>query len=131
MARVVRQPLKGRRRTDQTQQHQISSDPHQTGDDDALNLIFQVFGSHDLLPVTKHESIDLQITAFAAVTVQQCVQSWYGSITNDHEFILEIRAMVITLLQELYRRFEQVDLQMLVMNELPAVLDDHIQGTTE
>lgn len=83
------------------------------------------------MPITKDERIDLQITAFAAVTIQQCVQTWYGSITNDHEFILEIKAMVISLLQELYRRFKQVDLQVLAMGELPAVLDDHIQGTTE
>lgn len=124
MAQGVRQP---RRRAGQLQ-HQHSDNSHQPGKDEASDLIFSVFGSRDALEISQDRNVDLQVTALVAAITKQSIQSWYGLITDDQEFVEAVRSMIQAMLQQVYRRSQTMDIRALVLDEIPALIDDHLQG---
>lgn len=84
---------------------------------------------HDLLPpLTSRNDVDLELYAFLAIVLRDFVQSWYSNITADESFVTEIIHIVAHCSRALEQRLRKLDLESLVFNELPEVLDQHIAG---
>ncbi|KAK0938017.1 hypothetical protein LTR29_010465 [Friedmanniomyces endolithicus] len=83
----------------------------------------------DLLPrLTSRADIDLQLYAILAVVLSQFVQSWYNRITPDADFISEVVQIVAHCTRELEQRLKLVNLDLLLLDELPGLLDAHLQA---
>jgi PXA domain-containing protein len=84
---------------------------------------------HELLPpLTSSNGLDLQLYAIIAVVLKEFVQSWYGKITPDHIFIDEILRVISHCARALEERIRKVDLEALVLDEIPRLIDSHISG---
>jgi PXA domain len=84
---------------------------------------------HELLPpLTSSNEIDLQLYAIIAVVLKEVVQSWYGKITPDHAFVDEILRIVAHCTRALEERIRNVDLEALMLDEIPRLVDAHITG---
>ncbi|KAM4060220.1 PXA domain-containing protein [Hirsutella rhossiliensis] len=82
---------------------------------------------HDLLPpLTSRNDVDLELYAFLAIILRDFVQSWYGNITADESFVAEIVHIVAHCSRALEQRLRKLDLESLVFDELPEVLDQHV-----
>ncbi len=82
-----------------------------------------------LLPrLTSRSDIDLQLYAILAVVLSQFVQSWYNRITPDADFVGEVVQIVAHCTRGLEHRLKLVDLDSLLLDELPGLLDAHLQG---
>ncbi|CAM1505377.1 Fc.00g110140.m01.CDS01 [Cosmosporella sp. VM-42] len=81
----------------------------------------------DLLPpLTSRNDVDLQLYAFLAIILREFVQSWYNKITTDENFVAEIIHIIAHCTRALEQRFRKVDLESLVLDEIPDLLDKHI-----
>jgi hypothetical protein len=84
---------------------------------------------HELLPpLTCSNNLDLQLYAIIAVVLKEFVQSWYGKITPDHVFIDEILRIVAHCTGALEERIRNVDLEALLIDEIPRLIDSHVTG---
>lgn len=84
---------------------------------------------HDLLPpLTSSNAIDLQLYAIVAVVLKEFVHQWYGKITPDHAFVDEILSVVAHCTRALEERARNVDLEGLLLDEIPRLMDNHITG---
>jgi splicing suppressor protein 51 len=103
--------------------------PHQLGDkgrgDAAAKPIEEL-----LPPLTSRNDVDLQLYAFLAIILRDFVQSWYSKITPDVTFIEETIQIVAHCTTALEQRFRKLDLESLLLDELPDLLDKHINGKT-
>ncbi|KAG9257324.1 PXA domain-containing protein [Emericellopsis atlantica] len=79
-----------------------------------------------LPPLSSRNDVDLQLYAFLAIILRDFVQTWYSRITTDEAFILEIVHTVAHCTRALEQRFRKVDLESLLLDELPDLLDKHI-----
>jgi hypothetical protein len=85
---------------------------------------------HELLPpLTSSNAIDLQLYAIVAVVLKEFVHTWYGKITPDHAFVDEILRVVAHCTRALEERARIVDLEALMLDEIPRLVDNHITGT--
>lgn len=85
---------------------------------------------HELLPpLTSRNDVDLQLYAFLAVILKEFVQAWYSKITPDESFTAEIVQIVAHCTRALEQRLRKVDLENLLFDEIPDLLDRHITGT--
>ena len=75
--------------------------------------------------------MDLQLYAIIAVVLKEFVQQWYGKITPDHVFIDEILRIVAHCTRALEERIRTVDLEALLLDEVPTLVDNHITGIVE
>ena len=82
-----------------------------------------------LPPLTSSNDIDLQLYAIIAIVVKDLVQSWYGKITPDQGFVEEVVRVVAHCTTQLESRLRNVDLECLVLDELPELVENHIDGT--
>lgn len=82
-----------------------------------------------LPPLTSRNDVDLQLYAFLAVILKQYVQAWYSKITPDESFVAEIVQIVAHCTRALEQRLRKVDLESLLFDEIPDLLDRHIAGT--
>ncbi|KAK1092619.1 hypothetical protein LTR48_003984 [Friedmanniomyces endolithicus] len=83
----------------------------------------------DLLPrLTSRADVDLQLYTILAVVLSQFVQSWYNRITPDADFVGEVVQIVAHCTRGLEERLKLVDLDSLLLDELPGLLDAHLQG---
>ena len=73
--------------------------------------------------------MDLQLYALIAVIIQQYISPWYGRITPDHEFVEEITQIIAHCTRALEQRLREVDLETLLLDEIPALFNAHIIGT--
>jgi hypothetical protein len=84
---------------------------------------------HDLLPpLTSSNDIDLQLYAIIAVLLKEFVQTWYSKITPDHVFVDEVLQTIAHCTRALEERLRTVDLEALLLDELPGLVDGHISG---
>lgn len=76
-----------------------------------------------------HEKLDPIILDLIALICREHVLSWYSSISRDPDraFIQQVAAVIIHVVQALEVRIAQVDLVELIMLELPALLERHIE----
>lgn len=81
-----------------------------------------------LPPLTSSNDIDLQLYAIIAIIVKDLVQSWYGKITPDQGFVEEVVRIVAHCTTQLESRLRTVDLEGLVFDELPELVEAHIKG---
>lgn len=81
-----------------------------------------------LPPLTSSNDIDLQLYAIIAVIIKHFVQSWYAQITPDDHFVEQIVQVIAHCSRGLEQRFRAADLEILMLVELPAVLNSHAEG---
>ena len=81
-----------------------------------------------LPPLTSSNEVDLQLYAFIAIIIREFVQAWYAKITPDHVFVEEIVKIIAHCTRALEQRLRKVDLESLLFDDLPDLLEVHIQG---
>ncbi|KAI5465593.1 PXA domain-containing protein [Mariannaea sp. PMI_226] len=79
-----------------------------------------------LPPLTSRNDVDLQLYAFLAIILREFVQSWYGKITSDENFVAEIIHIIAHCSRALEQRLRKVDVESLLLDEIPDLLDKHI-----
>ena len=84
---------------------------------------------HELLPpLTSSNDVDFQLYAIIAIVVKDLVQSWYGKITPDQDFVQEVVRILAHCTTQLESRLRAVDLESLVFDEVPGLIANHIHG---
>lgn len=81
-----------------------------------------------LPPLTSRNDVDLQLYAFLAIIMREFVQSWYSKITTDETFVPEILRIIAHCTTALEQRFRNLDLESLLLDEIPELLDRHTTG---
>lgn len=81
-----------------------------------------------LPPLTSSNEVDVQLYAFIAVILNVFVQSWYNRITSDQEFVAWVVHIIAHCTRELEQRLRHVDLESLLLDELPELMLDHLDG---
>ncbi|WQF75982.1 Putative Phox-associated domain-containing protein [Colletotrichum destructivum] len=79
-----------------------------------------------LPPLTSRNDVDLQLYALIAVVLKEYVQTWYSKITADDTFVNEVVQIIAHCTRALEQRLRKVDLESLLFDELPDLLDRHI-----
>lgn len=83
-----------------------------------------------LPPLTSRNDVDLQLYAIIAIVLREFVQNWYAKITPDEDFVAEILLVIAHITRALEQRIRKVDLESLLFDELPELLDRHVTGVT-
>lgn len=81
-----------------------------------------------LPPLTSSNAIDLQLYAIIAVVLSNFVQTWYNQITPDQEFVSEIVQIIAHCTRGLEQRLRNIDLEALLLDELPDLVAGHMNG---
>jgi hypothetical protein len=81
-----------------------------------------------LPPLTSSNEVDLQLYAFISIIIREFVQTWYTKITPDHVFVEEVVKIIAHCTRALEQRLRKVDLESVLFDELPDLLDIHVQG---
>lgn len=81
-----------------------------------------------LPPLTSSNEIDLQLYGIISVIIKDFVQAWYSKVTPDHVFVNEILQIIAHCTRALEQRLRSVDLESLLLDEIPGVLEAHIQS---
>ncbi|KAI9844192.1 MAG: hypothetical protein M1838_002295 [Thelocarpon superellum] len=83
----------------------------------------------DLLPpLTSSTEVDLQLYALVAILVRDYILPWYSRVTSDREFIDEIVQVIAHCCRALERRSREVDLEALLVDEIPSLLNAHLDA---
>lgn len=80
-----------------------------------------------LPPLTSSNDVDLQLYAIIAVVIKDLVHSWYCKITPDQGFVEEIVRIIAHCTRALESRLRSVDIESLVLDEIPELVERHIQ----
>lgn len=72
--------------------------------------------------------MDLQLYALIAIILREYIQNWYNKITPDETFVAEIVQIIAHITRALEQRLRKVDLESLLFDEIPDLLDKHITG---
>jgi hypothetical protein len=84
---------------------------------------------HALLPpLTSANEVDLQLYGALAVIAKEFVFSWYGRLTADAAFADELVRVVAHCARGVEERARRVDWVAVLVDEVPAVLDQHVRG---
>ncbi|KIM95038.1 hypothetical protein OIDMADRAFT_106597 [Oidiodendron maius Zn] len=81
-----------------------------------------------LPPLTSSNEVDLQLYAFIAIIIREFVQTWYSKITPDQVFVEEVVNVIAHCTRALEQRLRNVDLESLFFDELPELLEVHVQA---
>ncbi|KAK7908296.1 hypothetical protein PG985_015599 [Apiospora marii] len=81
-----------------------------------------------LPPLTSRNDVDLQLYAFISIIIRDYVQTWYTKITPDETFVAEIVQIIAHCTRSLEQRLREVDLESLLLDELPELLDAHVRA---
>lgn len=83
----------------------------------------------DLLPpLTSRNDVDLQLYAIIAIILREYVQKWYNKITPDETFVAETVQLIAHCTRALEQRLRKVDLESLLFDEIPDLLDKHVNS---
>jgi hypothetical protein len=83
----------------------------------------------DLLPpLTSSNDVDLQLYAFIAIIIREFLYTWYAKISPDQTFVEEVVKIIAHCTRGLEQRLRKVDLEALIFDELPELLDTHVRG---
>lgn len=81
----------------------------------------------DLLPpLTSLNAVDVQLYAIIAIVLRDFVYVWYSKITPDHVFVEEVLQIVAHTTRAIEQRLRRIDIESLVLDEIPALLVDHV-----
>ena len=78
--------------------------------------------------MTSSNEVDLQLYAVIAIVAKELVYSWYGKITPDHGFVEEVVRIVAHCTRALEGRLRTVDLEGLIFDEIPELVESHVTG---
>jgi transcription termination factor NusB len=78
--------------------------------------------------LTSSNAVDLQLYAIISVIIKEFVQVWYTKITPDQVFVNEAIQIIAHCTRGLEQRLRKVDLEALILDEVPALLDAHLTG---
>ncbi|MCJ1284109.1 hypothetical protein MMC26_003440 [Xylographa opegraphella] len=81
-----------------------------------------------LPPLTSSNDVDLQLYAIIAIVVKEFVYSWYGSMTPDLSFVEEVVRIFAHCTRALEQRLRTIDVDSLVFDEIPQLVEGHIQA---
>ncbi|KAJ9637237.1 hypothetical protein H2199_007523 [Coniosporium tulheliwenetii] len=81
-----------------------------------------------LPPLTSSNEVDLQLYAIIAVILKEFVYTWYTKITPDHVFVDEVIQIIAHCTRALEQRLRKVDLEALLLDEIPDLLDSHVKA---
>ena len=81
-----------------------------------------------LPPLTSSNDVDLELYAIIAIVVKDLVYSWYGKITPDQGFVEEVVRIVAHCTRALESRLRTVDIEGLLLDEIPELMESHIHG---
>ena len=81
-----------------------------------------------LPPLTSSNDVDLQLYAIIAILVKELVYSWYGKITSDQCFVEEVVRIIAHCTRAIEGRLRAVDLEELVLDEIPELIESHVRG---
>ena len=81
-----------------------------------------------LPPLTSSNDIDSQLYAIIAIVIKEAVQSWYGKITPDEDFVEEVIQIIAHCSRAIEGRLRSVDLEALIFDELPELVDNHVRS---
>ena len=81
-----------------------------------------------LPPLTSSNAVDLQLYAIIAIVMRDSVSSWYGKISPDQSFVQETIQIIAHCTRELEERLRRVDMNLLLLHEIPHIIDLHIEG---
>ncbi|KAK4999378.1 hypothetical protein LTR66_001575 [Elasticomyces elasticus] len=81
-----------------------------------------------LPPLTSSNAVDLELYAIIAIIIKDFVQSWYTRITSDHDFTDEVIQVIAHCTRGLEQRLREVNLEVLVLDEIPQILQSHMQA---
>ncbi|KAI9048968.1 hypothetical protein LZ554_006817 [Drepanopeziza brunnea f. sp. 'monogermtubi'] len=81
-----------------------------------------------LPPLTSSNEVDLQLYAFISIIIREFVQAWYSKITPDQVFVEEVVKIIAHCTRALEQRLRKVDLESLILDELPELLEVHVQA---
>ncbi|KAK9450870.1 PXA domain-containing protein [Limtongia smithiae] len=82
--------------------------------------------------LTSFPSIDIELYAFIALILRQFIQSWYARVSDedgvpDKTFVFEVVHVIAHVTRSLEERLRKVDLAMLLLDDIPFVLDAHLR----
>lgn len=84
---------------------------------------------HELLPpLTSSNEVDIQLYALIAIIIKEFIYSWYSKITPDHAFVDELLQLIAHCTRALEERLRRVDVEQLVLDEIPRLVEAHIIG---
>lgn len=81
-----------------------------------------------LPPLTSSNEVDLQLYALIAIIIREFVHAWYAKITPDQMFVEEVVKIIAHCTRALEQRLRKVDLESLLFEELPDLLDTHVKS---
>lgn len=84
-----------------------------------------------LPPLTSSNDVDLQLYAIIAVVVKDFIHPWYTKITPDQTFVEEVIQIIAHCSRALEQRLRQVDVAELLLDDIPAVVENHVVGECE
>jgi len=90
----------------------LGSDQRERGSPRPLNEL--------LPPLTSSNEVDLQLYALISIIIKEFVYSWYSKITPDHVFVDEVIQIIAHCTRALEQRLRRVDIDALVLDEIPA-----------
>ncbi|KAK9235477.1 PXA domain-containing protein [Lipomyces kononenkoae] len=81
--------------------------------------------------LTSFPDIDKELYAFIALILRQFVQGWYTSIADDdvadRAFVYEVVHIIAHVTRSLEERLRKAELEMLLLDDVPLVLDAHLR----
>lgn len=81
-----------------------------------------------LPPLTSSNEVDVQLYAIIAVILKEFVYTWYAKITPDHVFVDQVIQIIAHCTRALEQRVRKVDLESLLLDEIPQLIDAHLEG---
>lgn len=81
-----------------------------------------------LPPLTSSNEVDLQLYGIISVIIKEFVQTWYSKITPDHVFVNEVIQVIAHCTRAVEQRLRKVDLEGLLLDEIPGLLEEHLIG---
>ncbi|CAE7014348.1 PXA domain containing protein [Pyrenophora teres f. teres] len=79
-----------------------------------------------LPPLTSSNEVDLQLYGIISVIIKEFVQTWYTKITPDQVFVNEVIQIIAHCTRGLEQRLRKVDLEALLLDEIPELLQAHL-----
>lgn len=81
-----------------------------------------------LPPLTSSNQVDLQIYALISIIIKDFVHAWYSRITPDQDFTDQVVHIIAHCTRALEQRIRAVDLEALILDELPELINLHVTG---
>lgn len=132
--RLQSSPLfQGSRSSDQSIVQEDKEKKDQAATEHLIRQIFLPRESHQLdwrdrLPtLTSSDEVNIEIYALFGLICRQFVQTWYYKIVDDPAFIYDISSVLAHVVRQLEERVGQIDMYGFLLDELPMILDVHIQ----